>query len=67
MRDDPIISCMERTGYPPWHRDETPICPVCGAECTTVFKSDGEIVGCDCCLKESWADEEEDCFPRRDE
>jgi hypothetical protein len=20
--DDPIVACMERTGYPPWHRDE---------------------------------------------
>lgn len=22
LRDDPIIRCMERTGYPPWMQDE---------------------------------------------
>mgnify|MGYP007132760144 CR=1 FL=1 len=22
IRDDPIISAMERSGYPPWFRDE---------------------------------------------
>ncbi len=21
INDDPIIACMERTGYPPWFRD----------------------------------------------
>ena len=22
LPDDPIISCMERTGYPPWYLDK---------------------------------------------
>ena len=22
--DDPIIACMERTGYPPWMREDEP-------------------------------------------
>lgn len=22
--DDPIISCIERTGYPPWMQDDDP-------------------------------------------
>lgn len=22
LRDDPIIACIERTGYPPWMQDE---------------------------------------------
>ena len=22
LPDDPIISCMERTGYPPWYLDD---------------------------------------------
>lgn len=22
LRDDPIIRCIERTGYPPWMQDE---------------------------------------------
>ena len=21
IKDDPIIACIERTGYPPWYRD----------------------------------------------
>ena len=22
IADDPIVACLERTGYPPWWRDE---------------------------------------------
>lgn len=22
LRDDPVIRCIERTGYPPWMQDE---------------------------------------------
>lgn len=22
LRDDPIIACIERTGYPPWMQDD---------------------------------------------
>lgn len=66
MKDDPIINCMMQTGYPSWIRKEEPICPKCREECSTIFKnSDGEIVGCDVCLTQTEAWEEEDCFPNR--
>ena len=48
--DDTRISTAERTGYAHWHSNWEPICPVCGAVCETVYKADGEIVGCDECL-----------------
>ena len=62
--DDPIISCMERTGYPPRPRKREPICPICGAACDFVYK-DGyhEIVGCNECLTSCDAEDEEECFP----
>lgn len=62
--DDPIIRCMERTGFPPWiDSTREPICPVCGAECETIYKDTyGEIVGCDECLTAHDACEEEECF-----
>lgn len=62
ISDDYIIRYAEKTGYPPWRDTRTPVCPCCGAECTKVYKTDGEIVGCDVCLTESWAEEEDDCF-----
>ena len=66
--DDPIISCMERTGYPPRHRQTGPVCPICGAECDFVYKDAyREIVGCNECLTAYDADEEDECFPWRDE
>ena len=52
MKDDPIISAMERTGYPTWVKTVYPICPVCGCECDTFYRDrDGEIVGCDECVQ----------------
>ena len=51
--DDPIIRCMERTGMPPWEqKDSQYCCPVCGAECETVYiDEDDQVVGCDCCIR----------------
>ena len=66
--DDPIIRCAEETGYAPWNQPEYPICPVCGNECEKVYKdSYGEIVGCDECLAEHDAWEEDECCPWRNE
>lgn len=68
MPDDPIISCMEKTGYPPWHDEREPICPVCGKPCETVYKDrTGDIVGCDECLTPLDAGEESECFTEADE
>lgn len=48
---------------PPDVPEAIPRCPVCGAECETVYKRDGDFVGCDVCVKESYADWEPACFP----
>lgn len=61
--DDPIITYMEQTGFPPWYRAETPICPVCGSECDLIFKDRfSDIIGCNECIKICDAVEVEECF-----
>lgn len=50
--DHPVIRNMERTGYPDGKEPEYPICPICGEECETIYKSkDYDIVGCDECIR----------------
>ncbi len=62
--DDPIVSAMERTGYPPRHKKREPICPICGAACDLVYKDVyHEILGCNECLTAYDAEDEEECFP----
>lgn len=55
--DHPIIRNCERTGWPDGKDPEYPICPVCGAECETIYKDqEGAIVGCDGCvsIQDAW-------------
>lgn len=60
--DAPDIAETMRTGYPNGYR--VPVCPICGQECTIVYKdASREIVGCDECLLACEADGEEDCYP----
>lgn len=42
-----------------------PVCPVCGQECETVYRDVRtlEIFGCDVCVEEKDAWEQDDCFP----
>ena len=64
IRDHPVITALERTGYPDGKEPEYPHCPVCGEECDTVYKNkDYEILGCDVCLRavDAWICSE--CFP----
>jgi len=51
--DHPVIANMERTGYPDGKEPEAVLCPLCGGECETIFrtKKDHEIVGCDLCVE----------------
>jgi len=52
--DNPIIRNYERAGTPDGLTDvEIPPCPVCGDQCTDLYKSKetGEIVGCDMCIQ----------------
>ncbi len=58
--DDPIIRRIEETGY--GYDVRKPICPVCGNECSIVYKAFGEIVGCDECLTGCDAYDEDECF-----
>lgn len=51
--DHPVIRNMERTGYPDGRAPREYLCPVCGAECVTVYTNFlREAVGCDVCLEE---------------
>ena len=56
--DHPVIANMERTGYPDGKEPDPYLCPCCGGECETIFrtKEDREIVGCDLCIEriEPW-------------
>ena len=63
MRDDPIIHSLEQTGLPPWDDGSAPVCPICGSECSIVYKDvTGEILGCDECLTPCDAYEEGACY-----
>ena len=64
---NPIITNMERTGYPDGKEPDFPRCPVCGEECETVYRDQyGAYVGCDVCMETKDAWEVEDCFPRKE-
>lgn len=54
--DHPIIRNMERMGEPDGKAALFPICPICGAECVTLYEAElcgiYEIVGCEECVRE---------------
>ncbi|MGM9598646.1 MAG: hypothetical protein ACI3VY_01865 [Faecousia sp.] len=51
--DHPVIRNMMSSGYPDGKELSDPICPVCGEECSTVFKDiERNIVGCENCIIE---------------
>jgi len=51
--EHPVITNMERTGYPDGVEPRWPRCPICNNECETIYWSKaGEVVGCDMCLEE---------------
>ncbi len=57
--DAPDIRRTEATGWPV--RVSWPRCPVCGAECETLFRGrGGEILGCEDCVTASDAWEEDE-------
>ena len=66
--DHPVIRNLERTGYPDGREPEYPRCPICGAECETIYQDvDGDIFGCDECVatKDAW--DVEECFPGKEQ
>lgn len=65
LPDDPIISNIERSGYPGGTEPPLPVCPICGEECETVYRESGtaNILGCNNCLIQEDAWECHLCFP----
>lgn len=62
---------MSYNGLPDWYDDwrtaepdyiEQPICPICGDGCDTYFKRDGDIIGCENCVKayDAWEEVNEE-------
>lgn len=53
ISDHPVIANMERTGHPDGKEQEPVLCPLCGGECETIYrtKEDRQIVGCDLCIE----------------
>ena len=61
----PVISRMERTGYPDGITPQEPRCPECGSECWEVFATDEalpQILGCDCCMEKLDAYTTPECY-----
>ncbi len=55
--DHPVIQNMERTGYPSGREPEFPKCPVCDAECDTIYIGhNGDYIGCENCVttRDAW-------------
>lgn len=66
--DHPDIRMMERYGtlHPEIDEDETPICPICGAECETAFiDSNEEALGCENCITKMDAWDAYEYLPKR--
>lgn len=64
MLEDPAITRTMMTGYPYPECDETPDprCPCCGEICETIYRSDGEIIGCDKCIEREDANQCPECY-----
>ena len=60
LSDHPTIRQAELEGVPEYIG---PHCPVCGEACELVYRSGGEVLGCDFCVTTMDAWEEEECFP----
>ena len=61
MRDHPDIERLERTGET--GSGKYPHCPICGAECETLFRDKtGVVFACDECVEKQDAWESEEAF-----
>lgn len=60
IQDHPDIRAAERMGFGKF--SSNPICPVCGAECETLYKDKwGDVIGCEDCVTavEAWEENDE--------
>lgn len=64
----PCVARAERTGYPSLRIRRWPECPVCGAETDLLYRDmDGDVVGCEACVRTVDAWEECECFQEEEE
>ncbi len=62
----PQISNALRTGWPTGKAPDEPACPICGENCSSIFRDRwGNILGCEDCVKSEDAWEAAECFPER--
>ena len=63
--DHPVIRNCERTGWPDGKEPEVARCPVCGDECSTIYKDHlGHVVGCGGCVMEVPAWTVDECYEK---
>lgn len=43
--------------YPEPPAEKAHFCPTCGDECEFFYVQDGEVIGCENCIKQEYADE----------
>lgn len=50
-----------------WEPDEypEPRCPCCGNVCETIFRKDGEVIGCEECITQEDSTDAEECYGGR--
>ena len=67
--EHPQISNALRTGWPDGKAPVDPKCPVCGSECSFIFRRcrEGDVLGCEDCTQTEDAWEAAECFPERNE
>lgn len=62
--EDPRLEQIIRTGFPDNRLDLPPRCPICGRECEDIYiDSEGEVAGCNNCIRKYEAWEREECYP----
>ena len=65
--EHPVITNLERTGYPDGKEPVYPTCPVCGEKCETIYADRmGDVFACDVCVIQTDSWEVEDCFPEKE-
>lgn len=56
--EHPDITRMNKYGTLSTEDEKPVFCPICGEECESFYKLDGQIVGCDMCIEKVDAYEE---------
>lgn len=63
LPEHPIVQNLERFGCPFGKEPPIPHCPICGAECETIYRNFlNEVVGFDLCVLALDAEDDSDLF-----